>query len=178
MNLMLNMNIIPKIINRQACQTKATQFHFFVNLGKFRTPAHGEGDTMTDLSYLRTVFIAESLPSKLMKRAERDTFYYFCTVHGLVFKGRAFGAQAPLATWEVPVHIDQEETESQRRIELMRAGLLEMNSSRDHFLPSRGSHFLPSCAALKMTGRSLCRPCINKWSHPSLGSRDFRLVSS
>lgn len=53
MNLMLNMDIIPKIINRQARQTKATQFHFFVNLGKFRTPARGEGDTMTNLSYLR-----------------------------------------------------------------------------------------------------------------------------
>lgn len=88
MNLMLNMDIIPKIINRQARQTKATKFHFFFNLVKFRTPAHGGGDTMTNLSYLRTVFIAESLQSKLMKWAER-LFLLFLqrVVYGLVFKG-------------------------------------------------------------------------------------------
>lgn len=76
MNLMLNMNIIPKITNRQARQTKATKFHFFVNLGRFRMPVHREGGAMTNVSDLRTVFTAESSPSTPRKRAEGSSCHF------------------------------------------------------------------------------------------------------
>lgn len=137
---MLNMNIIPKITNRQARQTKATKFHFFVNLGRFRMPVHREGGAMTNVSDPRTVVTAESSPST--PEAGRGPFLSFppCVGTGT----RRSSIPSPGTTTHTGSSGSQgpggntgpEEGQSTRRCSGI-SGFLDVNSCVTRFSPPR-----------------------------------------